>query len=146
MLLAILGLAGGLMLLPGPVRIGHVGFDTNTLLVSAMMLLLGHQLVSLGTVAKIYAVQIGLHPQSRSSDAVRNVFRLESWALAGLLLSLAGLALLGFGIFVWNRVGFGPLSYPGSLRIVIPAVTLIMLGMQVIYTSFLISMVSRAHA
>jgi len=116
------------------------------LLVCAMMLLLGHQLVSLGTVAKIYAVQIGLHPQSRTSDALRTVFRLESWAMVGLLLSLAGVALLGFGVFVWNSVGFGRLSYPGSLRIVIPAVTLIMLGMQVIYTSFLISMVSRTHA
>ncbi|HET7086186.1 MAG TPA: glycosyltransferase family 2 protein [Rhizomicrobium sp.] len=145
MLLAMLGIAGAALLLPGPVRIGHIGFDTNTLLVCAMMLLLGHQLISLGTVAKIYAVQIGLHPQSRSSEALRTAFRLESWALAGLLLSLAGVALLGFGVFVWNSVGFGQLSYPGSLRIVIPAVTLIMLGMQVIYASFLISMISRAH-
>ena len=146
MLLAVLGLLGSVLLLAGPVRLGHIGFDTNTLLVCAMMLLLGHQLVSLGTVAKIYAVQIGLHPQSRTSDALRTVFRLESWAMVGLLLSLAGVALLGFGVFVWNSVGFGRLSYPGSLRIVIPAVTLIMLGMQVIYTSFLISMVSRTHA
>jgi len=72
--------------------------------------------------------------------------QLESWAGVGLLLALAGAGLLAFGIFVWNQVGFGQLSYPGSLRIVIPAVTLIMLGMQIIFTSFLISMVSRAHA
>jgi hypothetical protein len=141
-----LGLAGGLALLPGPVRVGHVGFDTNTLLVCAMMLLLGHQLVSLGTVAKFYAVQIGMHPPSRSSDALRAAFRLESWAIIGLLLSLAGSALLGFGVLVWNKVGFGQLSYPDSLRIVIPAVTLVMLGMQIIFTSFLIGMVSRPHA
>ena len=46
---------------------------------------------------------------------------------------------------IWKRVGFGLLSYPDSLRIVIPAVALIILGMQIIFTSFLISMVSRAH-
>jgi len=40
--------------------------------------------------------------------------------------------------FRLEPVEFGQLSYPGSLRIVIPAVTLIMLGMQVIFTSFLI--------
>ena len=144
--LAALGLAGGLALLPGPVHVGRVGFDTNTLLVCAMMLLVGHQLVSLGVVAKFYAVQIGMHPPSRSSDTLRAAFRLESWAVAGLLLSVTGVVLLGFGVFVWNRVGFGHLSYPDSLRIVIPAVTLIMLGMQIIFTSFLIGMVSRAHA
>jgi len=77
---------------------------------------------------------------------LRAAFRLESWAVAGLLLSVMGVVLLGFGVFVWNRVGFGHLSYPDSLRIVIPAVTLIMLGMQIIFTSFLIGMVSRAHA
>ena len=87
-----------------------------------------------------------MHPRSRSSDNLQNLFQLESWAGVGLLLALAGAGLLAFGIFVWNQVGFGQLSYPGSLRIVIPAVTLIMLGMQIIFTSFLISMVSRAHA
>ena len=146
LVLVMLGTAGGLVLLRGPVRFGHVGFDTNTLLVCAMMLLLGHQLVSLGTVAKFYAVQIGMHPRTRSSENLQSLFRLESWAGIGLLLALAGAGLLAFGIFVWNQVGFGQLSYPGSLRIVIPGVTLIILGMQIIFASFLISMVSRAHA
>lgn len=141
-----LGLAGALALLPGPIHAGHMGFDTNTLLVCAMMLLLGHQLASLGTVAKFYAVEIGMHPQTRSTDVLRSVFQLESWAGVGLLLMAGGVGLLGFGFFAWNQAGFGPLSYPGSLRIVIPAVTLIMLGMQIVFTSFLISMVSRAHA
>jgi len=146
LVLAGLGLAGGVALLPGPVRVGHIGFDTNTLLVCAMMLLMGQQLISLGTVAKFYAVQIGMHPQTRSSDALRVIFRLERWAIVGLLLVLSGVTLLGFGVLVWNRVGFGQMSYSGSLRIVIPAVTLIVLGTQIIFTSFLISMVSRTGA
>ncbi|HKQ45317.1 MAG TPA: glycosyltransferase family 2 protein [Rhizomicrobium sp.] len=146
LVLLILGLMGGLALMPGPVHVGHIGFDTNTLLVCAMMLLLGNQLISMGTVAKFYAVQIGMHPQSRSSDVLRATFGLERWAIIGLFFQLAGMALLGFGVFVWNKVGFGPLSYPDSLRIVIPAVTLIMLGTQIIFHSFLIGMVSRAHA
>jgi glycosyltransferase involved in cell wall biosynthesis len=145
LLLFLSGLLGGLLLLRGPLLVGYIGFDTNTLLVCAMLLLLGHQLLSLGTIAKFYAVQIGMHPESPSSQSFRDRFNLESWAVFGLLLSLVGAGLLAFGVAVWQRVGFGPLSYPGSLRIVIPAVTLIMLGMQIIFSSFLISMVSRAH-
>jgi glycosyltransferase involved in cell wall biosynthesis len=146
LLLFVLGLTGALALWPGPIHVGHVGFDTNTLLVCAMMLLLGQQLVSLGTAAKFYAVQIGMHPQTRGAERLRSIFQLESWAGAGLLLAIAGAGLLSFGIFAWNQVGFGQLSYPDSMRIVIPAVTLIMLGMQIVFTSFLISMVSRANA
>jgi glycosyltransferase involved in cell wall biosynthesis len=145
LLMAIVGLLGFVALLPGAIHLGHVSFDTNTLLVCAMMLLLGHQLVTLGTVAKFYAVQIGMHPQSRVADSLRAVLRLESLAGVGLLLTLAGIVQLLFGVFVWNQAGFGLLPYSASLRIVIPAVTLIMLGMQIIFTGFLISMVSRPH-
>jgi len=143
--MATIGLLGMLLLLPGAVHIAHVSFDTNTLLVCAMLLLLGQQLVSLGTVAKFYAVQIGMHPRSRSAERLQDMFHLEGWASAGLLLSLAGMGLLLFGVVIWHDVDFGLLSYPDSLRIVIPGVTLIMLGMQIIFGSFLISMVSRVH-
>jgi glycosyltransferase involved in cell wall biosynthesis len=139
------GLIGMLILLPGTVQIGHISFDTNTLLVCAMMLLVGQQLISLGAVAKFYAVQIGMHPPSRHSERLHDAFHLEGWAGAGLLISLAGAGLLLFGVEIWHRVDFGTLSYPASLRIVIPGVTLIMLGVQLIFASFLISMVSRSH-
>jgi hypothetical protein len=143
--MAAMGLLGMLLLLPRAVHVAHVSFDTNTMLVCAMLLLLGQQLVSFGTVAKFYAVQIGLHPLSRSAERLHGVFHLESWAAAGLLLSLAGVGLLLFGVIIWRDTNFGPLSYPDSLRIVIPGVTLIMLGMQIVFGSFLISMVSRVH-
>ena len=142
---ALTGLIGMLALLPGAIHLGRVSFDTNTLLVSAMLLLLGQQLISLGAVAKIYAVQIGMHPQSRRSEKLLDAFNLEGWAGAGLLIALAGAGLLLFGVEIWHRVDFGMLSYPASLRIVIPGVTLIMVGVQLIFASFLISMVSRGH-
>jgi glycosyltransferase involved in cell wall biosynthesis len=139
------GGGGGIALLPGPVRVGHVAFDTNTLLVCAMMLLLGHQLVSLGTVAKFYAMQIGMHPQSPIVKAMRVIFNLERNALLGLMFWFSGIGLLIFGIQIWHEIGFGLMSYPDSLRIVVPAITLIMLGTQIIFSSFLISMVSAAQ-
>jgi glycosyltransferase involved in cell wall biosynthesis len=147
LLLMVAGLLGFVALLPGPIHLGRVMVDTNTLLVCAMLLLMGHQIVSLGVVAKLFALQIGMHPPlpSRGLDALRLFFQLESWAGFGLVLFLLGLGVLSFGVLVWNRAGFGMLSYSESLRIVIPGVTLIMLGVQVIFTSFLISMVGRTY-
>lgn len=147
LLLMAAGLLGFIALLPGPINFGHVIFDTNTLLVCAMMLLMGHQITNLGIVAKLFALQIGMHPStsSREMNALRLFFRLESWAGTGLVLFLIGVGLLSLGVLVWNHAGFGTLSYSGSLRIVIPGVTLVMLGVQIIFTSFLISMVGRTY-
>jgi len=144
MMLAAFGLSGMLALLRGPIHIGQIGFDTNTLLVCSMAGLLGHQLISLGIIAKFYAVQIGMHPASRNADFLRSIFRLESWAITGAILSLTGIALLFLGVLLWQKTGFGPLSYPNSLRLVIPAVTMTMLGVQIIFNSFLISMINRS--
>lgn len=143
-LLAVCGLIAMSLLIHGTIRVFGIGWDTNTLLVSAMAVLLGHQLLVLGATAKLYAVQIGMHPSSKSGEIFKSLFHLETWSLAGGFLVITGIGLMLHGIGVWKAADFGALSYPDSLRIVIPAVTLIMIGAQTIFSSFLISMVSRS--
>ncbi len=60
--------------------------------------------------------------------------------MAGLGVFLAGAFLLGLAVYVWEEQGFGDLSYPESLRIVIPAVTLMLLGIQAMFSSFFLSL------
>jgi len=52
---------------------------------------------------------------------------------------IVGLALLLRGLFYWRSAGFGAISYPDSLRLVIPAVTACALGTQIVFSSFLLS-------
>jgi len=144
LLLGSIGMIGTAALLPGPLQLGAIGFDTNTLLISVMLILLAHQLVSMGVVAKVYSAQIGMHPNTGRGLQIARGFYLGASSGGGFLLVLAGTALLAKGVLAWGEVGFGHMSYPDSLRIVIPAVGLIVLGTQVIFASFLINIVSRS--
>jgi hypothetical protein len=50
-----------------------------------------------------------------------------------------GLGYLAAAVLAWRSVGFGHLSYPESLRLVIPSVTCMTLGVQIIFSSFFLS-------
>lgn len=137
--LVLVGVGCGGVLLVTPVRLFGVGFDTNTLLICAAMMLVGFQLIAFATFAKVFAISEGLLPESSRLNAVLHVVTLEVGLVAGFCVAIAGLGILLWGLVYWQRHGFGPLSYPGSLRIVIPGVTLLTLGVQIIFSSFFLS-------
>jgi hypothetical protein len=136
----LLGAVSGGILLSGPLRIAGVGFDTNTLLVSAMAMLLGFNLIAFSAFAKVFAISEGLLPEDPRLGKLFRYVTLEVGIVIGLACMLSGLALLGGGVLYWRRHAFGPLSYPDSLRLVIPGVTALTLGVEIIFSSFFMSM------
>jgi len=144
-LLFVLGMIGMVVLLPGAQTIGGVNFDTNTLLVSVMALLVGFKLMAFWIFAKVYAVANGLLPAEPISERVANILRLEIGIVAGLGMIVIGLAFLIWGVLFWKRYEFGTLSYPESLRIVIPGVTGIVLGLELVFSSFFLSVLKLPH-
>jgi glycosyltransferase involved in cell wall biosynthesis len=127
------------LLLHGPLSLGMAFFDTNTLLVCGMSILLGFQLISFAVFTKVFAISEGLLPEDPALNRLFRVITLEVGILIGLIFSSAGLGLLIGAVVHWAKQGFGELSYPISLRLVIPAVTSLMLGVQIIFSSFLMS-------
>lgn len=144
-ILVLLGLMVGLRLTAGPVFIRTLRFDTNTLLVCSMATIIGLQLCFFGLFTRIFAIQAGLLPDAGMSRKLDRVFSLERGVAAGLLLLAAGVVLFGRALLFWADVGFGQMSYPDSLRMVIPAVTLITVGVQVVFSSFFLSILSLAR-
>lgn len=138
----ILFLTGGLcgaILTWTPVRIGQVVFDTNTLLFCSLSLLVGFQLIFFSIFAKAFAIHEGLMPNHDRLDRFLKAANLEAGILVGLLLILIGLVLYGFTFITWKLDHFGSLSYPDSLRLTIPGLTLSMLGVQIMFSSFFLS-------
>ena len=65
---------------------------------------------------------------------------LEKGILIGLALILAGVALLTRSVLLWREAGFGMLSSTEeNLRQVIPSATMIVLGVQTVFSSFFMS-------
>jgi len=69
---------------------------------------------------------------------------LERGLVGGILLMAAGFGVLVAALLSWRAVDYGAISYPDSLRKVIPAVTLITVGFEVCFSSFFLSVLNVA--
>ena len=134
------GFLVGLWLLPGGRTIGRVGLDVQTLLYAAMAVVIGFQAVVFAIFSKVFATSEGLlPPDPRWGRAFRYV-TLETGLLVGAILVVFGLVGSAFGFFRWGAEDFGPLDASDSLRIVIPSLTALVLGFQVILSAFFLSL------
>jgi glycosyltransferase involved in cell wall biosynthesis len=138
------GLAFGIRLLVGPLVIGNVGFDTNTLLVCAMAVIIGQQIATFGLFARKFASLQGILPRSERLEKILSRLTLEKGLIAGVLLVLFGLVTLVVAFLSWRQADYGGISYPQSLRMVIPAVTLTTTGVQLCFSSFFFQLLAIA--
>jgi glycosyltransferase involved in cell wall biosynthesis len=134
--LLIAGLFGYAFLLPSPLKIGSVTFDINSLLVFNTILMSGFQITAFGLLIKAYAARVGLLPHGDYWLKIINGRPVEWGILIGFLFMAAGTFFLALAVLEWREAGFGPLSYQDSLRMVIPALTGIGLGIQAIVFGF----------
>jgi len=136
LVLTLASLTGFATLVWGPVKIGGVNFSINTLLVCAIGILVGFQTLFFAVYTKVVAVQLGvLRPDARVKRLL-NMPLVEWGLLVGLVLVLAGVSGLVGAVLYWSSAGFGDLPTEQSLRIVIPAVTSIALGVQSMFSGF----------
>jgi hypothetical protein len=141
----LLGLVVSLALIAGPLEIAGVGFGVHTLLVAGFLCLLGHQLLVFGLFTKKYAIVEGFHPPKRLLNMLPRWVTLELGVAAGLGLSMLGLGLLGTAAWSWHRAGLGSLDPSVTMRSVIPAVVLLALGIQTVFASFFLGIMSLRH-
>jgi glycosyltransferase involved in cell wall biosynthesis len=140
LLLMLSGLGVSLWLLPGPQTIGQVTLDVHTLMFAAMALDIGFQAVAFAVLAKVFAISEGLLPEDPRLNRLFDWVTLETGLASGAGLLLVGLALTVYALGLWGARSFGPLNYEQTLRLVIPAVTTLMLGIEVIFSSFFLSL------
>ncbi len=139
LLLIGLGLLAWLWLLPAPRTVGGVTFDVHTLLYAAVAIVVGFQAVLFALFTKVFAISERLLPADTRLTRLLERLTLEGGLIGGGLLLLCGLGASGVAFGVWSQQDFGDLIPSQMLRVIIPAATLIMLGAQVIWASFFIS-------
>ena len=130
---------GALLAVKAQWIIGGVSFDVGTLAVACMAATVGVQLTAFACFTKVFAVAEGLLPEDPKFTRVFGFFTLEKGLMTGLTVLLAGAVLLGRAVWIWKQTDYGILSYADNLHRLIPAVTLVVLGVQVIFSSFFMS-------
>jgi glycosyltransferase involved in cell wall biosynthesis len=140
--LALMLVGLGLMawLLPAERPLGHVNLGVDTLAYAAAAVLLGFQLVFFGVAAKVFATTEGLLPEDPEFENWFRYITLETGLIVGVLLVLVGVGIAVSSVIGWSHTGYGPLPPVQMLRRTLPAMLCLMLGTEVCFASFFLSL------
>jgi hypothetical protein len=103
----------------------------------SMLTIVGTQVIALGVCAHAYAIYF-MNQRDPWFVWARDRFRLEHGLLAGVAVVGGGLVTGVFILGRWINQGFGVLS---EVRLAILAATLVVIGTQLVFTSFLLSII-----
>jgi hypothetical protein len=110
-------------------------WDIHSMIGGSLLAIVGAQILALGSCARAYGVYV-LGERDPWFDRFRSRVKLEHGLLAGALLIVAGLSVGGAVIGKWIAAGSGALS---ETNLAVLAATFVILGMQVFFSSFLLS-------
>ena len=145
LLLMLAGLAVGVWLLPHPRVVNGITFDVHTLLYAMVAILIGFQAVAFAVFSKVYGMTEGLLPFDPRAQRLFKIVTLEFGLAVGALLVFGGVASSVYAVHIWRTRSFGPLDPGTMLRTVVPSVTALTLGCQLVLFSFFLSVLGLAR-
>jgi len=124
-----------------PHEVAHFGLfwiGDHWLIAAGAMFQLGISGITLGTIARVWAVKRGFVGRSRRLDRWVSVIRDDKAVLAGGVLTAIGGVVLAGVAFDFLRGGFGP---GGRIREMVVGTSLVVGGIQLIFASFVVSLI-----
>jgi glycosyltransferase involved in cell wall biosynthesis len=110
-------------------------WDVHALIAGALLAIVGTQVVALGVCAHAYGTYF-MGERDRWFDRMRARYKLEHGLMLGGAVAFAGIVLGGVIVIDWINRGFGAIS---EERLAVLAATLIIVGIQIFFSSFLLS-------
>jgi hypothetical protein len=113
----------------------------HSLIISSLLVLLGVQAIGLGLCARAYGVYF-ISNKDALFLRLRARFKLEHGLALAAVVTLAGVALFVYVFSKWAAEGFGELH---EAEVAIVAATLVAIGAQIFFTSFLLSILGLRY-
>ncbi len=136
-----IGILGTLVLSFDSIKFSSITFDVHTLLYINTAIIIGVQFILFYLFSRIYGVINGLLPKTSLYEKWSKYIQLEKGLVIGVLLVFFGIVSTFLSLKYWADNDFGNLMPKVFLRRVIPAVTALISGFEIISFSFLISFI-----
>ncbi len=139
MFLFILGMVLVLLISAGISKFGFISLGIHSMIASSLLAITGYQLIFLGLAGKIYRAKMDMRNDGIAEFIVKRL-SLEKGATIGLLIFLAGFVYTAYLVWKWVDSGFKDLP---MLNQDVLAFTFLVIGLQTIFYSFFLSMLSE---
>ncbi len=123
----------------GPVVVAGLSFDIHYMVLGSLLTIVGFQIVTTGLFAKAYSHAARLYTSDRTLTALMRYFNLERGLAVGVVLFILGFGIDAAILLRWLKSGMGSLD---AVRPAIQASTLMIVGAQMIFSSFFLSMLT----
>jgi glycosyltransferase involved in cell wall biosynthesis len=110
-------------------------WELHSLIAGSLLMVVGTQVLALGLCAHAYGTYF-MGEKDRWFDKMRSRYRLEHGLMLGGAIALAGMVLGVIIVVQWLERGLGALS---EERLALVAATLVIVGIQIFFSSFLLS-------
>jgi len=141
LVLFVLGFMLMLALLNGPIRVGEVSLEMHPLVLGSLLTLAGFQLLIYSLIVKDFGYSSGLIERNGVFSWVTERFTLEHGIALGGVVALLGLSLNAYILYIWMGAGMGSLG-TATLKLAVFAATVFIIGIEVVFSSFLLSIFS----
>jgi glycosyltransferase involved in cell wall biosynthesis len=131
-----LGLIGMLVIAQGQITIDKVNFDINTMLFLGGLTIIGIQLIFFSLFTYIYAINTNYLPIEDKLNQRLEKLTIEKGIMIGILLFVIGFVMTLISIFEWKNTAFSNLNPLVVMKLTIPAMILMVVGIQIIFSSF----------
>lgn len=132
------GIAALLMLLLSSPR-------TNTFVVALALAMIGIQSIFFSVLVRTFAEREGLLPRKAPLGRLRRALTLERGVAAGIAVFLLGIIGIAAATLWWGVTGFETFPRELTRALVIPSAFALILGVQVVLNSFVLSIVALEH-
>jgi glycosyltransferase involved in cell wall biosynthesis len=122
----------------GPITVGGQYFGIHFIALGCVLTLTGFNILHLGVIAKVIATSQLALSDSRVSRWALRAFTLEGGLIAGLVMLLAGIGIDVSILWRWLQQGGG--AQDDTIHVAFAATLLIVLGINIMFSSFLLSM------
>ena len=137
--LLLLGAGASILLFFGPVNTPLRLFDFHSFILAGTVMILGLSMLSFAAITRVFSYNFGLLPNRPAFFTLFKYFNLETGLGIGFVVVMLGIVLIVRAAGLSSSPGFDSIGFGNSVRLVFGGALSIIVGGQIILTSFVLS-------